>query len=569
MHDAVGGLSSSSAGTEFLKPGQINGSAKRDAYGGIWCELAVGTLEPDGDDRGARFECKHCDTGLATLEFSVERTGALGEEGNRVALREQLLLLIECCKRGAPRFALHRHRADGLEEPAAERSPAAAALDEIRFHEEPCRARCRDRHDDRVKRRKMICGQNGATRERHMLAARDFRAVNGFERGGQNGPPAAIHESAAAIKRSGGRGVVGCWHLLKVAHSAHASEPLRQHLAPSAKIERPTESRQRYFVRRKASSIVLATAAVLALSGCGAPAEVLAQQSQAPTETGDCVSPYPFESSATADLVTVEGEGVDAKPTIPAGTQIEEVERAVVKPGTGEVLQPDDLVNVEYVISNAETGEVLETSRTSTQDFRTAKLDSANSIFAMPLVCAPGGSEAVLTVPAAATQSGFPWVVYVKAAEKLPLIATGEAIADVDPAAPKVTLDEEGRPTVVIPDGEPPAETTVTVLKKGDGRVVADGDEVIFEYHLMTWDDTEPRQTTYTDFTPLTANTSGLVPGFTKALVGQTIGSQVVVVVKPEDGYTTPGNESHELYDQTLVFVIDILAANPPFEAAE
>lgn len=296
---------------------------------------------------------------------------------------------------------------------------------------------------------------------------------------------------------------------------------------------------------------------------------MLEQQGQGATASGDCVSPYPFEGSETADLVTVEGTGIKAKPTIPAGTTIASVERAVVTPGSGEILQPGDFVNVEYVISNAETGDVLETSRTASQDFRTTVLDNANSIFAMPLICAPGGSEAVLTVPTATTSSGFPWIVYVKASNKLPLVATGEPVAEVDPTAPKVTLDDDGRPTVESPDAEPPAETTVTLLKKGDGREVADGDEVIFQYHLMTWGDTEPRQTTYTDFTPLTASTNGLVPGFTKALVGQTIGSQVVVVVKPEDGYTIPGNESHDLYDQTLVFVIDILAANPPFEAGE
>lgn len=322
-------------------------------------------------------------------------------------------------------------------------------------------------------------------------------------------------------------------------------------------------------MRRQASSIVLVATAALLLSGCGAPAEVLEQQAQAPAASGDCVSPFPFEGSETAELVTVDGSGIAAKPSIPAGTEITDVERAITKPGAGELLQPNDFVNVEYVISNAETGEVLETSHTSLQDFRTAKLDNTNSIFAMPLICAPGGSEAVLTVPATATQSGFGWVVYVKADEKLPLIATGEAVADVDPTAPKVTLDADGRPTVVVPEGEPPAETTVTLLKKGAGREVVDGDEVVFQYHLMTWGDTEPRQTTYTDFTPLIQKTSGLVPGFTKALVGQTVGSQVVVVVAPEDGYTVPGNEANELYGETLVFVIDILAANPPFEAGE
>jgi peptidylprolyl isomerase len=47
------------------------------------------------------------------------------------------------------------------------------------------------------------------------------------------------------------------------------------------------------------------------------------------------------------------------------------------------------------------------------------------------------------------------------------------------------------------------------------------------------------------------------VTGFQQALEGQTVGSQVVVVIPPEFGYG--GQEGHELAEETLVFVVDIL----------
>jgi peptidylprolyl isomerase len=51
-----------------------------------------------------------------------------------------------------------------------------------------------------------------------------------------------------------------------------------------------------------------------------------------------------------------------------------------------------------------------------------------------------------------------------------------------------------------------------------------------------------------------------VVPGFKKALVGQTVGSQVVAVIPPADGYGSDGNSQAGIKGtDTLVFVIDIL----------
>jgi FKBP-type peptidyl-prolyl cis-trans isomerase len=61
---------------------------------------------------------------------------------------------------------------------------------------------------------------------------------------------------------------------------------------------------------------------------------------------------------------------------------------------------------------------------------------------------------------------------------------------------------------------------------------------------------------------PTQFSISGVVPGFQKALVGQKVGSQVVAVVTPADGYGDKGSGSIPA-NATLVFVIDILGAVP------
>jgi peptidylprolyl isomerase len=57
---------------------------------------------------------------------------------------------------------------------------------------------------------------------------------------------------------------------------------------------------------------------------------------------------------------------------------------------------------------------------------------------------------------------------------------------------------------------------------------------------------------------PATFSLSGVVPGFSKALVGQKVGSQIEVIISPEDGYGETGTGSIPP-NATLVFVIDIL----------
>ncbi|WP_284255574.1 FKBP-type peptidyl-prolyl cis-trans isomerase [Pseudolysinimonas kribbensis] len=60
---------------------------------------------------------------------------------------------------------------------------------------------------------------------------------------------------------------------------------------------------------------------------------------------------------------------------------------------------------------------------------------------------------------------------------------------------------------------------------------------------------------------PVELSTTGVIPGFAKALVGQKVGSQVIVMIPPADGYGSGGSPEVGIKGtDTLVFVIDILA---------
>jgi peptidylprolyl isomerase len=54
------------------------------------------------------------------------------------------------------------------------------------------------------------------------------------------------------------------------------------------------------------------------------------------------------------------------------------------------------------------------------------------------------------------------------------------------------------------------------------------------------------------------------VQGFTDAVLGETVGSQVIAVLPPSVAYGEGEINDADLKGQTLVFVVDILGSAPP-----
>ncbi len=309
--------------------------------------------------------------------------------------------------------------------------------------------------------------------------------------------------------------------------------------------------------------LVLSTvaAASLLLAGCSGSGNPESSSSPDPSSSSQCL--VNAEAGDTSDAVVVEGEGADTTVTVPADAEFANVERTVISEGEGENLTVNDLVSVQYQIVDAASGTVLDSSARGEDGSLPVLLDpNQSSLFVAALECEPIGSRVVLALPASALGEGASnLVVYAEAVDRLPEVATGE---DLEPTAgmPEVELDDDGKPTVTIPDGDAPTETKVAVLKQGDGATVASGDLVVVQYLGVKWSDGEEFDSSWSrDAAPAQFQTTGVVAGFQKALEGQKVGSQVLVVMPPSDGYGA--SEGHELQDESLVFVVDILATTP------
>lgn len=137
--------------------------------------------------------------------------------------------------------------------------------------------------------------------------------------------------------------------------------------------------------------------------------------------------------------------------------------------------------------------------------------------------------------------------------------------ASSETGAPAITAGAKfgEKPTIAKGKGDPPKELQTTVLSKGDGAALKNGDAVQVNYLGQAWDSTEPFDNSYDRKSPfdLTLGAGMVIQGWDKGLVGQKVGSRVELVIPPDLGYGAQGSGDTIKPNATLVFVIDIVKA--------
>jgi peptidylprolyl isomerase len=129
---------------------------------------------------------------------------------------------------------------------------------------------------------------------------------------------------------------------------------------------------------------------------------------------------------------------------------------------------------------------------------------------------------------------------------------------------PTVTAAPGKAPAVQIPPTAPPKTLQIKTLIKGAGSKIAKGQYLVVQYTGVNWRTKKPFDSSWTRSQPfLTAIGVGqLIKGWDSGLVGQTVGSRVLLVVPPALGYGKAGSAQAGIKGtDTLVFVVDILSA--------
>jgi hypothetical protein len=262
--------------------------------------------------------------------------------------------------------------------------------------------------------------------------------------------------------------------------------------------------------------------------------------------------------------VDVSGGG-DAKPTVDVRTPFVVADTAseVLEHGDGTAItSQNQLVVLDISISSGSTGESVISTAYNGDAARAFPLSEWTQGFpglSRALQCVTEGSRLVVGLAPDDLAAG--------AADSIGLGADESAVAVVDvrkvylPKAegaeqyneshglPTVVRAPDGRPGVIVPDATAPTDTVVQVLERGDGDEIADDDTVRAAYTAVSWQTRRVVDTTW-DGAPVAVTDTTLPAEVVAAVTGQTVGSQILVVVPAQ------GNAS------ATVYVLDLLGVD-------
>jgi peptidylprolyl isomerase len=329
---------------------------------------------------------------------------------------------------------------------------------------------------------------------------------------------------------------------------------------------------------RFAVPAALAVSAVLAVlvAGCSAKAK-----SSASTTSPSSGGPIAIGSEATSSATVSGAFGSTPAIKLVASKPPKITEVSILSRGTGAPLKIGDLAVVD------DYGRTWRSSATFQNTFTTAvppdTLPIGSGALELPgldkaLVGVPTGSRVLVVLP---PDAGFANVTTtlptgVKKTDTAVLVfdvqasfasnagPTGATVSSGGGALPTVSGALTAKPVLSIPKTAAPTALSSTTLVQGTGATTVTGDEVVVQYLGEIWATGKEFDSSWSRASPagFTIGVGDLIPAWDKALVGVKVGSRVLLVVPPADGYGSAGQTNAGISGtDTLVFVVDVLGA--------
>lgn len=312
------------------------------------------------------------------------------------------------------------------------------------------------------------------------------------------------------------------------------------------------QNERRVFVR-KLPALVVTAGLVASLTACvGAPAFV---SSCAPT--------------GNAALVEAPGSlGADPRATFPTPLVSTQVEVAETDAGDGARVRLTDAVELSVSLYDGATGTAASTGTSDVVAVDFSRFVMNSVPFTQALTCASVGSRLVITGTGEQVlgEGESTIVLVVDVLDAYPAQADGNE-QWVPAGFPGVVFAPNGQPGFTFPDGGAPDDLRITALRQGSGATVTEGAEILTNLTAIVWDGDATFASTFENEAPALLNAqpldaagTGVVPGLASALIGQQVGSRLLVVVPPSEGYPAGTAPAAVGPDDTIVFVVDILA---------
>ena len=314
---------------------------------------------------------------------------------------------------------------------------------------------------------------------------------------------------------------------------------------------------------RRALSLFLTLFLSAALVACG-------------DDSGDSSEGESSAGGSGLSSVEIGGEpGANPEVTWDGELEADEIETEVITEGDGDDIETGDQVLAHIWIGNGFTQtEAYTTYEASEPQLLTVDEAQLSPLFLSGLEGQKVGSRVAIAASAetAFGEAGNPAINIGNKDTVLTIIDVISAIEDgpegQDQKAPSWVPSlqgDEDAPAGFDFAGTPEPTDTLrsAVLVQGDGPVVEKSQTMAVNYLGQVYDGKQPFDESYSaQPTAFPIGVGSVVAGWDQALVGQTVGSRVVLAIPPDLGYGDKGNpEAGIKGTDTLYFVVDILGA--------
>ncbi|MFI6684538.1 FKBP-type peptidyl-prolyl cis-trans isomerase [Streptomyces sp. NPDC050485] len=333
--------------------------------------------------------------------------------------------------------------------------------------------------------------------------------------------------------------------------------------------------------RRLAAALIVPALMLTAACGGGDGGAKKKDASASPSDkASQPAAPKPV--SDASPMPTVAGD-LGKKPTItiPKGDPSGKFVVKTLTAGTGPEVKKDDLAVTKY------TGKIWKSGKDLAGSY-----DQGGAPQVIPAgsqTYIPAFSEAVLgqkvgsrvlvvAPPAAAFGAAGKQELGVGPTDNLVFVLDIDSVmpkkvegtqAAIPSNLPQIKADKDEAATITVPKNDPPKTLVDQVLIEGKGAEVKSGQTVFMQYSGATWkpneglDKAKLFDTSWKTGAPFSTviGQGQVIEGWDKGLVGKKVGSRVLLVIPPEQGYKDKAQGADIPANSTLVFVVDIVGA--------
>ena len=125
-----------------------------------------------------------------------------------------------------------------------------------------------------------------------------------------------------------------------------------------------------------------------------------------------------------------------------------------------------------------------------------------------------------------------------------------------------MATDTSKKPKVTVPKGAPPKELESEEIVEGTGAEAKSGDEVTVQYVGVGYESEEEFDSSWSRNEPFTFGLGAgqVIPGWDQGVEGMKVGGRRELIIPPELAYGEAGSPPAIGENETLIFVIDLLA---------